>query len=244
MPSRLTREDKLQRLVDDVRKRVDREADSAPSLKQSPSSYLSTLVQQAGYLRKSDKLLADLDDRLDSAGIGTHPNLRDPSIGSDTRIFFFDLKWPVPKFQQPRQRFAEEKELARYLALNWAALPYIKKAGLRFRAREFRLDGSAIIDLLAVDKKTNELVGFELKVDDDDGRLFDQAARYMTWLAKLAKHEKRRGARLIIVTGQPNPDLAARVRELASRYEVPTEWLLYKVNVELSVAHPGPSRPV
>lgn len=233
MPARLTREGKLQRLVEETRKRVDREGDVAPSLKQSPSSYLRTLIQQAGYERKSDKLLEELDERLDAAGIATHPNLRDPSIGPDTRIFFFDLKRPIPKFQQPRQRFAEEKELSRFLAMNWAALPYIKKAGLRFRNREVRLDGSAIIDLLAVDKKTDELVGFELKVADGDDRLLGQAARYMSCLSAQAKKENRSGARLIIVTGQPNPDLAARVEELGRHYGVRTEWLLYSVTVDV-----------
>lgn len=147
MAACLTREGRLQGLVDETRKRVDREGDSTPNLKQSPNSYLRTLVQQAGYERKSDKLLQELDERLDAAGICTHPNLRDPSIGSDTRIFFFDVKRPIPKFQHARQRFAEEKELSRYLMMNWAALPYIKKAGPRFREREYRFDNGAIIDL-------------------------------------------------------------------------------------------------
>jgi hypothetical protein len=234
--ARLTREGRLQRLVDDTRKRVDREGDSTPNLKQSPNSYLRTLVQQAGYEKRSAKLLEELDESLDAAGIGTHPNLRDPSIGPETRIYFFDLKRPIPKFQQPRQRFAEEKELSRFLAMNWAALPYIKKAGLRFRGREVRFDNSAIIDLLAVDKKTDELVGFELKVSDGDGRLFDQAARYMSCLVRQAKKEGRSGARLIIVTGQPNPELAARVQELADKYGVRTDWLLYNVSIDLSSA--------
>lgn len=46
MGARLTREGRLQRLVDDTRKRVDREGDSTPNLKQRPNSYLRTLVQQ------------------------------------------------------------------------------------------------------------------------------------------------------------------------------------------------------
>lgn len=236
VPARLTREGKLQRLVEETRKRVDREGDATPNLKQSPNSYLRTLVQQAGYARKSDKLLEELDERLDAAGIGTHPNLKDPSIGPDTRIFFFDLRRPIPKFQQPRQRFAEEKELSRFVALNWAALPYIKKAGLRFRGREFRLDGSAVIDLLAFDKKTDELVGFELKVAEGSDRMLGQVARYMPCLVNQAKKEGRSGARLIVITGQPDPGLASSVQDLAMRYGVKTEWLLYNVSIEL-VAH-------
>lgn len=233
MAARLTKEGKLQRLVDETRQRVERDRDSTPTLKGSPYSYLRSLRQQAGYERMSDKFLEELDERLDAAGIGTHPNLRDPSIGPDTRIFFFDLKRPFPKFQQPRQRFAEEKELSRFLAMNWAVLPYVKKGGLRFRGREVRLDGSAIIDLLAVDKKTDELVGFELKVADGDDRLVGQAARYMSCLVSHAKKEGRSGARLVVVTGQPDTDLADRVRELGEHYGVKTEWLLYKVSVDL-----------
>lgn len=77
-------------------------------------------------------------------------------------------------------------------------------------------------------------MGFELKVSDGDGRLFDQAARYMACLAKKAKQENRSGARLVIVTGQPNAELAERIQDLATHYGVRTEWLLYTVNVELS----------
>jgi hypothetical protein len=233
VPARLTREGKLERLVEETRKRVDNDRD-APSLKSSPNSYLNTLIKQAGYKRKSDKLLEQLDERLDAAGIGTHPNLRDPSICSDTRIFFFDLRRPIPRFQQPRQRFAEEKELARFLAMNWAALPYIKKAGLKFRGREVRLDGSSIIDLLAVDKATDELVGFELKVADGDDRLLGQAARYMPLLKSRAKKEGRSGARLIIVTGQPDAALASRIQDLAIKYGVKVDWLLYTVSIDLA----------
>ena len=91
-----------------------------------------------------------------------------------------------------------------------------------------RLDGSAIIDLLAVDKKTDELVGFELKVADGGARLFDQAARCMTCLARQAKKEGRSGARFVVITGEPDAELAGRVHELGAHYGVKTECLLYK----------------
>lgn len=233
MPTRLGKEERLQRLVDKTRKRVDDTPESTRSLRHSPDSLLSTLVREAGYDRMSDKLLEDLDERFEAAGIGTHPKLLDPSISAKTRIHFFDLNRPVPGFQQPRQLFAEEKELSRFLSMNWDALQYIKKAGLRFRGREVRIAGNCVIDLLAVDKKTDELVGFELKVAEGDDRLVGQAAKYMSSLATQAEKEDRSGARLIIVTGQPDEDLATRVQDLAEKYGVKAEWLLYKVTIEL-----------
>ncbi|TFV61510.1 hypothetical protein E4P42_01020 [Mycobacterium sp. PS03-16] len=233
MAARLSREERLQRIVDKARKRVDDAPDAAHSLRHSPDSLVSTLVREAGYDRMSDKLLAELGELLEQAGVGTHPLLTDPSITAKTRVHFFDLARPVPGFQQPRQLFAEEKELSRFISMNWAVLPYIKKCGLRFRGREVRLAGNAVIDLLAVDKKTDELVGFELKASEGDDRLIGQAAKYMTSLAAQAEKEGRTGARLIIVTGQPDEDLSARVQDLAERYGVSTQWLLYKVEIDL-----------
>ncbi len=104
---------------------------------------LSTLVRDAGYERTAPKLLEKLDDRLQAAGIRTFPELTDPSNTRKTRIHFFDLKKPVPGFQQPRQLFAEEKELSRFMQMNWAALAYVKKAGLRIRGAEMRIADTA-----------------------------------------------------------------------------------------------------
>jgi hypothetical protein len=231
--ARLSKEDRLERLISKTRRRVDDAPGPIRSLSHSPDSALSTLVREAGYDRKSDKLLEELDARFERAGIGTHPKLTDPGIGPKTRIHFFDLKRPLPGFQQPRQLFAEEKELWRFLSMNWAALPYIRKAGLRLRGREARIAQNCIIDLLAVDKKTDELVGFELKAGGGDDRLIGQAAKYMSSLSAQAKKEGRSGARLVIVTGQPDEDLAPRVQDLAEKYGVVTEWLLYSVAIEL-----------
>ena len=157
------------------------------------------------------RLLEELEERFQEAGIRTHPELTDPSNTPKTRIHFFDLKQPVPGFQQPRQLFAEEKELSRFLWMNWDALPYVKKAGLRIRGREMRIAGNCIVDFLEEDKKTDELVGFELKAAEGDDRVVGQAAKYMSSLATQAEKEDRSGARLIIVTGQPDEDLAGLV---------------------------------
>jgi hypothetical protein len=236
MPARLSAEERLQRLVDKTRKRVDDNAEATRSLSHSPDSSLGTLVREAGYERTSPKLLEDLDKRLREAGVRTFPDLTDPSNNRKTRIHFFDAKKPVPGFQLPRQLFAEEKELSRFLQMNWAALEYVKKAGLRFRGAEVRIAGDCIVDLLAEDKKSGELVGFELKAGEADDRVVGQAAKYMQSLARQAAKENRSGARLLIVTGQPDESLADRVQAHAERHGVKTQWLLYRVSIELSAA--------
>jgi nucleotide-binding universal stress UspA family protein len=234
MPARLTKQEKLERLVEKTRKRVDDSPDSVRSLRHCPDSALGTLVREAGNDRVSDKLLEDLDEHLERAGIGTHPKLTDPSNTARTRIHFFDLSRPVPGFQQPRQLFAEEKELSRFLQMNWERLAYVKKHRLRLRGREVRIAENAIIDLLAVNKNTDELVGFELKVSEGDDRLVGQATKYISALKKQADKEGRAAARLVIVTGQPDEELDARIQDFAEKYEVKAEWLLYNVSIDLS----------
>ncbi|MCW2685338.1 MAG: hypothetical protein JWR37_228 [Mycobacterium sp.] len=234
MATRLSKEDRIQRLVDKTRKRVHDKPEAKRSLQHSPDSMLGVMVREAGYERISAKLLEELDGRLRAAGLGTYPELTDPSNSRKTRIHFFDLKNPVPGFQHPRQLFAEEKELSRFLWLNRAALPYAKKTGLRIRGQQVRIADNCIIDLLAEDKKTRELVGFELKATQGDDRLVGQAAKYMRSLARQAAQEDRPGARLLIVTGQPDEDLAERVQTHAKEHGVETEWLLYHVSIDLS----------
>lgn len=197
---------------------------------------LSTLVREAGYDRVSDKLLEDLEFRLEEKGVRTHPKLTDPSNTGKTRIHFFDLKRLVPGLQQPQQLFAEEKELSRFLQMNWDHLAYVKKHSLRLRGCEIRIAENCTVDLLAVDKKQDVLVAFELKVSEGDDRLVGQAAKYVAALQKQADKEGRAGARLVIVTGQPDEELAARVQDLAEKYGVAVEWLLYSVSIDLSAA--------
>ena len=79
-----------------------------------------------------------------------------------------------------------------------------------------------IMDLLAEDKKSRELVGFELKAQAGDDRLAGQAARYMRALARRAREEVRPGARLLIVTGQPDQNLQKDVQLSAEKEGVKT----------------------
>jgi hypothetical protein len=194
------------------------------------------LVHQGGYKRTSHKFLEKLESSLREAGIGIYPDLTDPANEKNTYIHFYDLNNPIPGLQHPRQLFAEERELERFLWMNRAVLPYIRNNFLKITGRQVRIASDCIIDLLAEDKKTHELVGFELKAAQAHDRLIGQAAKYMQALAKHAATEHRPGARLMIVTGQPDPRLAERVQVHAQEHGVPTQWLLYHVSVGLSEA--------
>lgn len=234
MASRLTMEDRLQRLVANCRHRVDAEEEPPTSLSHAPRSYLRTLVKEAGYERTSERFLEELDARLKDAELGTFPELTDPTNTRDTPIYFFDRDHPIPGVQPTRALFDEEKQLNRFITLNFAVLQYVQENRLRIRGREVRIAADSIVDILAEEKGTRELVAFELKAREPDQGIVAQAARYMTALARRAAKEGRPGARLLIVTGQPDPNLEAQVQELAASRNVKTEWLIYTVKFELN----------
>ena len=132
--------------------------------------------------------------------------------------------------------FDDERQLSDFLVKNFAALTYIRKQGLTLRRSEARIAAGAIIDLLAEDTKTHELMGFELKADAAGDSIVGQAGRYMAALRSQADKEGKPGARLLIVTGQPDPNLHNQIQQLAESSGVKTEWLLYHVSVDLKPA--------
>ena len=79
-------------------------------------------------------------------------------------------------------------------------------------------------------------MGFELKAGNADQGIVGQAAKYMKALLAQAKKEGRPGARLLIVTGQPDERLAESVQIVAEKHGVETTWLLYNVKIDLTEA--------
>lgn len=233
MAQRLTMENRLERLVALCRSRVDALEEPPMSLSHTPDSRLGRLAREAGYERVSDKFCSVLAERLNDAGVGTHPPLLDPMNTRETRIHFFDLKHPLPGIQPTQVLFQEERQLSDFLVKNFAALTYVRKHRLKLRRAEARIAAGSVVDLLAEDRKTRELVGFELKAESADERIVAQSAKYMTALRTQAEKEGRPGARLLIVTGQPDPNLRDQVLELAKSRGVKTDWLLYEVLVQL-----------
>lgn len=235
MAARLTREDRLQRLVKKTRRRVDETPSSARLLKHMPSSKLGALVREAGYERSSRKLLDELSDLLRVAGIEFSPDLLDRDNTPDTLIRFFDATRPVRGLQPARQLFKEEAQLSQFLWMNKHFLTQAMK-NLRLRDREKMLAPGARPDLVAVDTKSRELVGIELKAGEPDQGIVAQAAKYMRALKAHADSEGLRGARLMIITGQPDEQLADLVQLQSEKVGVKCEWLLYRVRFELSRA--------
>ncbi|MGV0795784.1 hypothetical protein ABQF26_02380 [Mycolicibacterium elephantis] len=88
-----------------------------------------------------------------------------------------------------------------------------------------------------MDTKSRELVGIELKAKWPDQGIVAQAAKYMTALKHRAEADGLRGARLMIITGQPNAQLADQVQVQAENIGVKCEWLLYSVRFELKNPH-------
>lgn len=236
MAPRLTAEDRLQRLITKCRDRVDALEAPPVSLSHTPDSTLGTLAREAGYERVGEKFCEVLAERLKEVGLGTQPPLLDPMNTRETRIHLFDLEHPIPGIQDTRVLFGDERQLSDFLVKNFAALTYVRKQKLKLRRREARIAAGAVVDLLAEDTGTRELVGFELKAEAAGERVVAQAAKYMTALKAQAEKEGRPGARLLIVTGQPDPNLRDQIQELAQSRGVKTEWLLYRVSVELKPA--------
>ncbi|WP_083405614.1 PDDEXK family nuclease [Mycolicibacterium rutilum] len=233
MAAKLTREVQIDRLVEKTRRRVDQSPPSARLLKHMPSSKLSVLVREAGYERASRRLLDELSDRFHAEGIDFSPELLDADNTPDTRIYFFDMKRPVEGLRPARQLFHEEAQLARFL---WVNKHFLGQAvrNLRLTDREKTLAPGSRPDLVAIDTKTRELVAIELKAGHPDQGIVAQAARYMTVLKDQAEAEGLRGARLMIITGQPDEQLADLVRVQAERLGIKCEWFLYSVRFELS----------
>lgn len=232
MAPRLTTADKTARLVEATRQRVDKTPWTTRLLRHMPSSKLEVLVHQAGYERRSDKMLTDLSSRFRAAGIDFSPELVDPANGPNTRIYFFDAKRRVQGLQSTRLLFKKEAELSRFLTLNSEFLTYATKH-LQIIDREKELARGAKIDLLAIDRKTRELVGIELKVEEASQGIVGQAAKYMKSLKAQAEKDGRRGARLLIITGQPDEELEEMVQVQAEKIGVKTDWMLYSVRFEL-----------
>nr|WP_090339732.1 endonuclease NucS domain-containing protein [Mycolicibacterium malmesburyense]CRL68246.1 hypothetical protein CPGR_00798 [Mycolicibacterium malmesburyense] len=129
--------------------------------------------------------------------------------------------------------FDDERSLSEFLQKNFKALPWFKKARLRYIGAEVTLAPGNIIDLLAEDRKTHQLVGIELKAGAPDKGLVSQAGRYMDALKRKAAEDRRPGARLVIVSGQPDEEFRSQVEIIAEKRGVPTEWLIYTVSLSL-----------
>lgn len=235
MPKQLSKEERLTRLAEKCRRDVASRR-GAQSLSQTPDRLLGTLAREAGYQRIGAKFCQVLEEHLRAVGVETFPKLVEPTNTRATRIYLFEAGHRIPGIQETRRLFDQEALLSNFLQKNFRALPYFKKAGLRYLGAEMVIAPGCKIDILTEDTKTNELVGIELKAGEPDKGLVSQAGRYMTALKQKAARDGRRGARLLIVSGQPDREFQSQVQALAAKRAVPTQWLIYTVDLALKEA--------
>lgn len=236
MASRQNRSDRIADVAAWCRTAVDK-APATSSLSQAPDRLLGTLARRAGYQRVSSTFCERLDKELRAINIRTYPDLGELSNDRTTRIYLFDINDYPSEIQHPSVLLSTEKELSMLLKFRLTTLPEFKRMGLQNLESEESIGPGCKIDLLAEEKRTGTLVGFELKVGEPPEGLVNQAARYMTALKARASERNRPGARLIIVTGQPDPEIQSRVEILAQKEGVPVQWFIYAASMTVKEIH-------
>ncbi|HVC97799.1 MAG TPA: endonuclease NucS domain-containing protein [Pirellulales bacterium] len=100
------------------------------------------------------------------------------------------------------ERYLEDLLIEDWKDLDWGA-------PLVFLARQQRCGELGVLDILARDPSTGELVAIELKRDRSDDEVVGQVSRYMGWLMEHRAAEEGVGVRGIIVVREVTPKLRA-----------------------------------
>lgn len=226
------RQQRIQRTVDHYAQLLG-QLDEPPTRREdAPDSHLSNILRRAGYRRMGPVLLQQIEGAFRAGGIATFPSLTEPSNTRETRIYFF-LKDAPADLAPERSLFNTEKQLETFLVENFQHLSIFND--LRLRRRQYPLGQGQKIDLLCEERSTGRLVGVELKHREADAGLATQMRKYMRALTALAKKEKRSaGARGMVITGQPTPDIEANLRTLCMAAGFEVDWRYYKASLTLS----------
>ena len=110
------------------------------SLSQAPDSQLHVLVERAGGKRRSDALLAQLDQAFEDAGITTYPRLTDPDLESQDRVYILDTANPIKGLAPMRELFRDEKTLQEFIRTHHDWFPDLRKLGLHGFEEQVLLD--------------------------------------------------------------------------------------------------------
>ena len=216
----------LQRAVDFVENRL-RQLPQPPTSKASaPDSKLRILLSKAGYRRRSERILAELQSAFEKRHIACDPKVDDPRNKRDTRIHFFRDQLPDGLVHESAL-FQEEKHLEQFIEANYAVLAAFR--GLELVKRQYPLGPNGKhIDLMFRDTSTGDLVGVELKKGPPDERTVQQLKTYLGDLEVEAKR-KECGFRLILITGQPDVAIEETLGQLC--HGGPVELWRYKVDL-------------
>lgn len=221
---------RLDKCVGWIASRIDGLPRQPESLGEAPDSRVQVLLRRAGFLRRTDRALGAMRDALAKEGIHSYPELDDPTLGRNDRVYFF--RTPIPGLSRPGALFNDEHTLEDFIVSNFDRLPSLR--GLRLRSRQYRFPGSQrTIDLLCEDRPGRHLVGIELKHGPADRGLPAQMIEYMVELERLAKRERRGGFRGIVITGQPDPKLRDVLASASAAHGYRVDWLVYEASISL-----------
>ncbi len=221
---------RIERCVSWAAERLDALERSPRSLAEAPDSQFHVILRRAGYRRRTPKIQEQLQNAFQVAGIRTYPEMTDPSVERDTRIYF--LRNEIEGLAQRRVLFETERLLEDFLVHNFHHLPAFR--GLRLRARQYRFPGSQrTIDLLCEDRRKKILVAVELKHGPPDRGLPTQMIDYMIELDRLSTNEGWTGFRGLVVTGQPDSRIEEDLHSLCAERSFRVDWLLYQAGIEL-----------
>jgi hypothetical protein len=230
-------EEKVAECVAHYRGLLDSRPQPPESLSQAPDSRLHVIIGRAGAKRRSEALLARLDQAFKDAGITTFPPLTDPYLKPSDRVCMLDAKQPVKGLASQRHLLATEKDLQSFVWARRAQLDEFRKLGLTGFQEQARLDSGRRVDILCKRPALNQLVAIELKVGQPDDRSAGQTQQYLDDLARHSKNHGYDSAHLIVISGQPDKSVRNRVEHYARTRGVTVEFLLYRVQTEL-LPHP------
>jgi hypothetical protein len=216
----------VQRAVDFVAERLSQLPQPPASKASAPDSKLRVLLAKAGYRRATQRNRTDLQAAFDKQQIVCDPKITDLRTSRETRIYFFKDQLPG-ELAHDAELFPAEAHLEHFIEANYPLLAPFH--GLELVKRQHALSPGKKIDLMFRDRKSRALVGVELKKGKPDDRTVGQIKGYLREL-KVESDKQGLDYRLILITGQPDPDIDKTLREITNdHFEI---WR-YNVNLKL-----------
>jgi hypothetical protein len=205
----------------------------ATRLARAPRSRLSTLIDEAGFVRATASVRERLEAAFDRAGIDTVPSVTNPNLKPTGWVRFF-RRGMAGSFASEEQLFESEHQLERYLVNNPGAIAGYGR--LTLLGRQHRLADNRRIDLLYKARGDVHLV-VELKAGAPDDGLASQMRRYLSgYEQELRASGIEAEVRGLVISGQPDVDVERDVAELCSDWDV--RWMLYRRSFSLHVRTP------
>ena len=225
-------DEKVSQCVAYYRKLLDAQPKTPELLEQATRSGLQQIIHRAGAKRRTDALLARLDEAFAEKGIVTHPRLTDPENRPDEPIHMFDRRRQLKGLSKlTHQSFPDENSLRQFILANLHEFDELR--GLTVVEKERRQTSGRRFDLLCKRPRRNQLVAIELKLKAADYRTVGQSLQYIDDLAAEAERQGNSPHYILIAGGQPSPAARDRIQDYAKAHGVSVTFLLHSVEMQL-----------